>query len=205
MKQQAEEEAAGKLTGRLLFFLQRSSVDQTPREYSTAGLELGNARIGILTKTMAFNNSLTQLCLSRKNIEDSSGVEIARILYTNTALRKLELEFNRLGPLTAREFGIALTKNFTLRYLNLESNVLTMEGEDPAGVQKHLIPALRQNRFLLSLNLGNNKLENAIGKDCDDMLDENYTLIDFEFANNGFLLPPVRSIQEKLLRNNKFY
>ena len=205
MKEQAEAEAAGRLAGRLLFFLKRSSVDQTPREYSMAGLELGAARTGILAKVMAYNSSLTQLCLSRKNIEDQTGVEIARILYTNTTLRKLELEFNRLGPLTAKEFGIALKKNFTLRYLNLESNLLTMEGEDPAGVQKYLIPAMRENRFLLSLNLGNNKLENAIGKDCDDMLDDNKTLIDFEFGNNGFGLAQVRSIQEKLLQNNKVY
>jgi hypothetical protein len=134
MKEQAEAEAAGRLTGRLLFFLKRASIDQTPREYSVSGLELGAARTGILAKVMAYNTSLTQLCLSRKNIEDQTGVEIARVLYTNTTLRKLELEFNRLGPLTAKEFGIALTKNRTLRYLNLESNQLTMESEDPNGV-----------------------------------------------------------------------
>lgn len=37
------------------------------------------------------------------------------------------------------------------------------------------------------------------------MLDENETLIDFEFSNNGFSLNQIRSIQEKLLRNNKKY
>jgi len=37
------------------------------------------------------------------------------------------------------------------------------------------------------------------------MLDENETLIDFEFSNNGFALGVTRSIQEKLIRNNKKY
>lgn len=99
-----------------------------------AGLELGAARTGILAKVIAYNNSLSCLCLSRKNIEDQTGLEIARILYTNKTLRKIELEFNRLGPLSAREFGLALMRNTTLRYLNLESNMLTTEGEDEVGV-----------------------------------------------------------------------
>ena len=170
-----------------------------------SGLDLGSARTGILAKIIAYNSTLTSLHLSRKNIEDTAGVEIARILHTNTTLRKLELEFNRLGPLTAKEFGIALTRNKTLRFLDLESNQLTMEGEDPSGIMSHFIPALKTNTTLLSLNLGNNKLDEMIGKECDDMLDSNLTLIDFEFGFNSFTLDQVRSIQIKLDRNNKIY
>ena len=170
-----------------------------------SGLELGPARTGILAKVVAYNSTLTTLHLSRKNIEDTAGVEIARILHTNTTLRKLELEFNRLGPMTAKELGIALMRNKTLRYLDLESNQLTQEGEDPNGILKYFIPAMRQNKHLLSLNLGNNKLDDIIGKECDDFLDENMTLIDFEFGFNTFHLDQVRSIQEKLKRNNKLY
>jgi len=53
---------------------------------------------------------------------------------------------------------------------------------------KYFIPALRVNKYLLSLNLGNNKLDETIGKECDDMLDDNFTLIDFEFGQNLFHL-----------------
>ena len=170
-----------------------------------SGLELGPARTGILSKVVAYNSTLTTLHLSRKNIEDTAGVEIARILHTNTVLRKLELEFNRLGPMTAKELGIALMRNRTLRFLDLESNQLTQEGEDPNGVLKWFIPAMRINKHLLSLNLGNNKLDDIIGKECDDFLDDNKTLIDFEFGFNAFTLDQVRSIQLKLLRNNEYY
>ena len=170
-----------------------------------SGLELGAARTGILAKIAAYNSTLTCLHLSRKTIEDTAGVELARILFTNKTLRKLELEFNKLGPLTAKEFGKALEINTTLRFLDLESNQLTQEGEDPSGIQRHFIPALKRNKHLLSLNLGNNKLDEMIGKDCDEMLDHNFTLIDFEFGFNGFSIPQIRSIQDKLRRNNKIY
>lgn len=99
-----------------------------------AGLELGAARTGIVAKICAYNSTLTCLHLSRKTIEDTAGVELARILFTNKTLRKLELEFNKLGPLTAKEFGRALEINKTLRFLDLESNQLTQEGEDPSGI-----------------------------------------------------------------------
>ena len=70
---------------------------------------------------------------------------------------------------------------------------------------KYFIPALRVNKHLLSLNLGNNKLDETIGKECDDMLDDNFTLIDFEFGQNLFHLDQIRSIQQKLRRNNEIY
>ena len=60
-----------------------------------AGLELGAARTGIVAKICAYNSTLTCLHLSRKTIEDTAGVELARILFTNKTMRKLELEFNK--------------------------------------------------------------------------------------------------------------
>ena len=58
----------------------------------------------------------------RSGIKDEDGTEIAKILYNNTTLRKLELEGNNLGPKSAKEFGKALRINKTLQYLDLESN-----------------------------------------------------------------------------------
>jgi len=62
------------------------------------------------------------LHLSRASIKDEDGVEIAKILYNNKVLRKLELEGNNLGPKSAKEFGKALRINKTLQFLDLESN-----------------------------------------------------------------------------------
>lgn len=85
------------------------------------------------------------------------------MLLSNKTLRKLELEGNCLGLQTARVFAIALRKNTTLRSLDLESNNLTHDGEENGGVEE-MIQALAGNETLLSLNLGNNKLDEQIGR-----------------------------------------
>jgi len=76
--------------------------DETPRDYSLAGSDLGTARTSILSKLVAHNQTLTCLHLVRKGITDVDGLDIAKILLTNTTLRKLELEGNQLGPKSAK-------------------------------------------------------------------------------------------------------
>jgi Ran GTPase-activating protein (RanGAP) involved in mRNA processing and transport len=60
--------------------------------------------------------------LVRRDIQDTEGQELAKMLLTNKSLRKLELEGNKLGSKTAKEFGYALMHNTTLKFLDLESN-----------------------------------------------------------------------------------
>jgi hypothetical protein len=62
------------------------------------------------------------LHLARAAIKDEDGVDVAKILYTNKVLIKLEMEGNNLGPRSAKEFGKALRINKTLLYLDLVSN-----------------------------------------------------------------------------------
>ena len=81
----------------------------------------------------------------------------------------MELEGNCLGMQSARVFASALRKNKTLRYLDLESNNLTHDGEENLGVEE-IIQALTYNTTLLSLNLGNNKLDEQIGRQFVDCL-----------------------------------
>jgi len=102
------------------------------------------------------------LHLSRSGIKDEDGAEIAKILFNNTSLRKLEMEGNNLGVKSAKEFGKSLRINKTLLSLDLESNQLTVDGEDNTGIIE-FISALEKNKSLISLNLGNNKLDTPIG------------------------------------------
>ena len=95
-------------------------------------------------------------------------MDLARALITNKTLRKLELEGNCLGMYTAKVFAIALRKNKTLRYLDLESNNLTNDTEENGGVEE-MISALAENTTLLSLNLGNNRLQEDIGRNFVDL------------------------------------
>lgn len=77
------------------------------------------------------------------------------MLYTNNTLRKLELDGNLLGPKSAAEFGKALKVNRSLKLLDLESNQLTVDGQEMWGVYE-LVEFLDQNKTLLSINLSNN-------------------------------------------------
>ena len=60
---------------------------------------------------------------------------MARALLSNKTLRKLELEGNCLGLMSAKAFAHALRHNYTLRYLDLESNNLCHEGEENQGIE----------------------------------------------------------------------
>ena len=51
------------------------------------------------------------------------------------------------------------------------------------------------NSSLLSLNLGNNRLDEGIGRMFVDCLHQNHTLIDFEFERNNFRLEDVIDFQ----------
>lgn len=78
------------------------------------------------------------------------------------------------------------------------------EGEDVTGLPE-MLRALEGNTCLLSLNLANNKLENAIGGQIRRMLDKNHTIIDLEIGFNNFTLEDTEAIQQALVRNKKMY
>ena len=69
------------------------------------------------------------------------------MLYTNNTLRKLELDGNLLGPRNASEFGIVLIINKPLKLLDLQSNQLTVDGQEMYGVYD-LVKFLDQNKTL---------------------------------------------------------
>lgn len=170
--------------------LTKLEKDETPKEFSTSGLELGSARTRILASQVAYNNTLTNLHLSRAAIKDEDGKDVAKILYNNTVLRKLELEGNNLGPHTAKVFASALRINKTLQYLDLESNQLVGDGDDFQSMME-LISALEENDTLISLNIANNKLDQTIGQHIRQMLTKNTSLIDLEIGFNSFTLEDV--------------
>jgi hypothetical protein len=60
---------------------------------------------------------------------------------------------------------------------------------------------LYKNKTLLSLNLGNNNMDEKCGELFEEATRYNDTLIDFEFSFNNFKLDDVRKIQDNLKRN----
>jgi len=68
-----------------------------------------------------------------------------------------------------------------------------------------MLRALEENKTLLSLNIGNNKLETAIGTQIRKMLEKNHTIIDLEIGFNNFSLEDTDAIQKALVRNKQLY
>jgi len=77
--------------------------------------------------------------------------------------------------------------NKTLKYLDLESNQLTVDGQDMWGVYE-FVEFLGANKTLLSLNLANNQMDEKCGSMFRDKLETNHSLIDFDFSMNNFNL-----------------
>jgi hypothetical protein len=157
-----QEEESKRLGGRLLGLLGKLQRNATPRDVSTEGIELGTVRAKMLLNNIAANTSLMCLAMTRKLSDDEIGVDMARMLMVNKSIRKLELEGNKFGPKTAREFGYLLQINKNLKFIDFENNMLTNNGDDPSGLFS-FIEALKTNKTLLSLNMANNCLDDAIG------------------------------------------
>jgi len=139
------------------------------------------------------NDTLRACSLTRKLIEEEEGVYLAQMMMVNKNIRKLELEGNKLGPRTAREFSHVLKVNKNLQFLDLENNSLTTDGDDPTGLIS-FIQALKNNDSLLSLNVANNRLDETIGKAFEECMAVNRTLIDFEFGFNHFSVETTRNL-----------
>ena len=206
LRKKERDDEENKIEGKLRCMLIDLQNNSTPFSYSLSGIKLGNSRCKTLAENVARNNSLLSLHLARKGIDDATGEYLARMLFTNRTLRKLELEGNHLGKLSAVSFSKALNINPTLKYLDLESNQLTMDNENEGvGGVHELMNSLRNNKTLLSLNLANNSMTKVYGETMRKVLDENFTLIDFDFSMNEFDLEDSREIQEKLKRNKATY
>ena len=57
-----------KLEGRMLIMLKNLQNNNTPKEYTMAGINLGPARCRILATNVAYNTTLTALHLAKKGI-----------------------------------------------------------------------------------------------------------------------------------------
>jgi hypothetical protein len=109
-----QEAESKKLGGRMINMLRKLQQDETPRDFDFTGIELGPVRMKILISNMVGNSTLRACSLTRKLIEEEEGVYLATMLMVNKNIRKLELEGNKLGPRTCKEFSHVLKVNKTL-------------------------------------------------------------------------------------------
>jgi len=106
----------------------------TVHDLSISGINLNAPQIRALVRAVGENESLKCLSLTRKQITDDDGADIARNLAKNKTLLKLEMEDNNLGPKTAMEMGNLIKQNRFIRVIDMESNNLTNSGKEVEGV-----------------------------------------------------------------------
>ena len=188
-----QEEESKRLGARMIGMLSKLQRNSTPRDMTLSGIELGPIRAKILITNLVYNTSLSCLSMNRKLVEDEVGVDLARMLMLNKHVRKLELEGNKLGPKTAKAFGDVLRHSKTMKFIDLDNNLLTSDGDDMTGLQ-YFIEGLKENKSLLTLNMANNRLDDQMGKCFVEALEVNKTLIDFEFGFNQFDVDTIRKI-----------
>eukprot|EP01017_Pseudomicrothorax_dubius_P006523 TRINITY_DN11876_c0_g2_i1.p1 TRINITY_DN11876_c0_g2~~TRINITY_DN11876_c0_g2_i1.p1 ORF type:complete len:366 (+),score=129.06 TRINITY_DN11876_c0_g2_i1:73-1170(+) len=197
-----EYQQISSLKGRYGTMINQLNTDFTPLEYTISGLQLKPAQIRIFMKAAEANKTLKVLSLSRKNLSDDEGVEIAKCLTNNTTLERIELDGNNLGPRTLLEFAKLLKMNKTLRSIDFEGNNL---GKDLLGIQA-LAEAIRVNKTLLSINLSNCNLNESCSTLLADALSSNKTIIMIDLeGNKGLNYKDVITIQEILKKNKEEY
>lgn len=205
LKKEEEKQQMNTLKGKFGSMVNQLNADYTPLEYTISGMLLKPAQIRILVKAAEQNKTLRILSMSRKNLTDDDGVEIAACLNKNSVLEKIELEGNNLGPRCLHEFAKMLKSNKTLRSLDFEGNNLTQTGKDVKGVLA-IAEILKKNTTLLALNLGNCNLDNACSAGLAEALEYNKTLIMLELQGNpNMFYKDVLRIQESLKRNKAEY
>jgi O-acetyl-ADP-ribose deacetylase (regulator of RNase III) len=95
---------------------------------------IGNAGVDFLCQFLESNVTLEKLDLSRNNISTQGGVAIFNAFHRNrlSRIRCLNLSHNEIWDLDEKQFGARalLSKNRTLRVLNLEGNFIHDEGAE---------------------------------------------------------------------------
>merc|ERR1712070_1234179 len=104
----------------------------------------------------------------------------------------------------AEAIGQALTKNITLRSLNLESNNLTASGNDQKGIIE-LANALKENRSLRVLMLSKNGITAQAGEYFVKAIEGNemLTLVDLTGNDPSLSVEQLRRIDAAVLRNRE--
>lgn len=209
-----EEEQRSKLEGRFELMIDNLSSNNTPQEYTLAGLSLNNARLRLLVNSALHNTTLLGLHLARMKIGNNDVAVLCQVLGNNTTLQKLELEGNEIEPKGAAELAEALKTNCTLRFLDLELNPLTklnkkevMEAAqdyDNSGIRA-LSEMLKVNKTLLVLNLARTGINKSGAEYLVEAMKVNNTLISMDLMENNLTVLQTREIKEYLNRNKKAY
>lgn len=132
-----------------------------------------------LWKAVSTSISLRALCVASNNLGPEGASALQKALEKNTYLTWLDLSLNEVGPSGACAIASLIADPASaLTKINLYGNHL-----NAAGVQA-LCAALKTNRTVKWLGLGNNNATDAVCSDFAEMLESNHTLEELDIRLN---------------------
>jgi len=201
-RRREEEEQREKMEGGLGQIIAQLQKNESERDISFVGIDLGSVQVRLLAKALENNTTCESIDLSRKGLNDEDGVALAEMLKVNRNLRKLELEGNNLSIKSAKALAEALMSNATLRMLDLESNNITSAGNDQTGVVA-FADALKQNHALRCLNLVRNHVTHQGGDPLVQAMAHNTECILLDLSGNELHPKQLRDIDVVIQENRK--
>ncbi|GET89410.1 hypothetical protein, conserved [Leishmania tarentolae] len=150
-----------------------------------------------LLRSVSMSTVLTRLGLASNKLGPEGAALVAKALEQNTFLSSLDLSANELGPSGAECIaGILRNPVSPLQVLQLHGNYL-----GPTGVMT-ICHAVRTNKVLKRLTLGNNHATDEAAHAIAAMLESNYTLEELDIRLNTLTANGVKTIAQKGLAKN---
>jgi NLR family CARD domain-containing protein 3 len=142
------------------------------------GIDAKEAKL--LAEELATNRSLEDLSLGGNWFGDDGAVALARAVTTNKSLRVLWLYRNGIGDVGLTALADSLKQNESLETFSVEEVQL-----GNVAVLTSFANALKINKGLKELNLGDNSIDSEGAAILADALKVNTTLTDLELSDNS--------------------
>ncbi|CAM39314.1 conserved hypothetical protein [Leishmania braziliensis MHOM/BR/75/M2904] len=150
-----------------------------------------------LLRSVSLSTSLTRLGLASNRLGPEGAALVAKVLESNTYLSSLDLSVNELGASGAEYIAGALRNPASaLQVLQLHGNYLGATGVTM------ICDAVKTNKELKRLTLGNNHATDEAASAIAAMLNANYILEELDIRLNTLTTRGVKTIAQQGLAKN---
>lgn len=173
------------------------NLSHTLQVLDIRGNHLSASDVRRLLKSVAVSTVLTRLGLGANKLGPEGAALLMKALERNTYLTSLDLSVNELGQGGAQCLAELLrTPATTLQVLQLHGNYF-----GAAGVAA-ICEAVKTNKELLRLTIGNNHATDDAAHAIAAMLEGNYTLEELDLRLNSLTAVGVKTIAQQGLAKN---
>ncbi|OQR89362.1 hypothetical protein THRCLA_09775 [Thraustotheca clavata] len=150
-------------------------------QVNLCGNNLNGECVSILCSALINNKTIKVLNLRRNPLEDDGAMYVAEMLESNTCLEQVDIGDTEFGHGSLIAMATALTKNRTLKSINLDNPVVkTLEEE----ALQHIAKMLQNNKSLQHISLCKHNMTDVGAQVLAERLLENRTLTSLHLRAN---------------------